>query len=166
MPAAKTSWPVCGIERLALTNSHPPLKDARLSAEEFLELIRDGVPFSRFLHLSVEQMAYGRVTMRMAYHPDVIRPGGTISGPALMTLADCTMYGVVLSAIGRVELAVTTNLSINFLHRPAKADVIAEGQLLKLGRRLAVSEIILHSDAHDEPVAHVTGTYSIPPTAQ
>jgi len=139
------------------------MAESKIGAADFLELVRSGVPFSRYLHMSIEAMRYGEVVMRMAYHPDTIRPGGTISGPALMTLADCAMYGVVLSAIGRVELAVTTHLSINFLHRPAKADVIAEGRLLKLGRRLAVSEIVLHSEAHDEPVAHVTGTYSIPP---
>ena len=140
------------------------MAESRLAAEAFLELVQSGVPFARYLHMSVERMQYGQVAMRMAYHPDTIRPGGTISGPALMTLADCAMYGVVLSAIGRVELAVTTNLNINFLHRPAKADVIAEGRLLKLGRRLAVCEITLHSEAHEEPVAHVTGTYAIPPT--
>jgi uncharacterized protein (TIGR00369 family) len=139
------------------------MAESRLSPEAFLQLVQSGVPFARYLHMSMVSMHYGQVVMRMAYHPDTIRPGGTISGPALMTLADCAMYGVVLSAIGRVELAVTTNLNINFLHRPAQADVIAEGRLLKLGRRLAVCEIILHSEAHDEPVAHVTGTYSIPP---
>ena len=137
----------------------------RMAAQEYLDLIRDGVPFSRFLHLRVERMEYGDVVMRMPYHPDVIRPGGTISGPAMMTLADCVMYGVVLSAIGRVELAVTTNFNINFLYRPAKADLVAHGRLLKLGRRLAVIEVTLTSEAQNEPVAHVTGTYSIPPDA-
>ncbi len=83
-----------------------------------------------------------------------------------MTLADCAMYAVVLSAIGKVELAVTTNMNINFLYRPPKADVLAEGSILKLGKRLAVMEVALYSDAHHEAVAHVTGTYSIPPNIQ
>lgn len=141
----------------------PATTESLISAPEFLELIRDGVPFSRFLHLSVEELAHGAARLRMAYHPDVLRPGGTICGPALMMLADCAMYAVVLSAIGRVELAVTTSMNINFLHRPPQADVLALGSLLKLGRRLAVMQVELKSDAHSEPVAHVTGTYSIPP---
>ena len=134
-----------------------------LSPAEFLALIREGVPFSRYLHLEVEHLVRGEARLRMPYHPDILRPGGTISGPALMTLADCAMYAVVLSAIGRVELAVTTSMNINFLHRPPQADVLAWGTLLKLGRRLAVMQVELISDAHSEPVAHVTGTYSIPP---
>jgi uncharacterized protein (TIGR00369 family) len=134
-----------------------------MDPQEFLDLVWDGVPFARYLHLQIERMEYGSVIMRMPYHPDVIRPGGTISGPAMMTLADCVMYGVVLSAIGRVEMAVTINFNINFLYRPSKADLLAHGRLLKLGRRLAVMEVTLTSEAHDEPVAHVTGTYSIPP---
>ena len=81
----------------------------------------------------------------------------------MMSLADVCMYGVVLSAIGQVKLAVTTSFNINFLYRPAPADLLAEGRLLKLGKRLAVIEVALHSDGHDEPVAHATGTYSIPP---
>ena len=70
---------------------------------------------------------------------------------------------MVLGAIGIVKLAVTTSFNINFLHRPSLADLMAEGRLLKLGKRLAVVEVTLHSDGHDEPVAHATGTYSIPP---
>jgi uncharacterized protein (TIGR00369 family) len=139
---------------------------SRISPADFLELIREGVPFSRYLHLNVESLVRGRARLRMPYHPDVLRPGGTISGPALMTLADCAMYAVLLSAIGRVELAVTTSMNINFLYRPPQADVLACGTLLKLGRRLAVMQVELLSDAHSESVAHVTGTYSIPPAGR
>jgi len=70
---------------------------------------------------------------------------------------------VVLGMIGKVELAVTTSLNINFLRKPPQEDVIAEGRILKLGKRLAVGEVLLYSASSDEPVAHVTGTYSIPP---
>lgn len=80
-----------------------------------------------------------------------------------MTLADAAMYIVLLSAIGPVALAVTTNLSINFLRKaPANRDLLAEAKLLKLGKRLAVGEVLLFSEESDEPVAHVTSTYSIP----
>jgi len=68
-----------------------------------------------------------------------------------------------MGAIGQVELAVTTNLNINFLRRPAQSDVIADCRVLKLGKRLAVLETTLFSDGDDEPIAHATGTYSIPP---
>ncbi|WP_406858322.1 PaaI family thioesterase [Alsobacter sp. KACC 23698] len=101
--------------------------------------------------------------LRMDYHPSQLRPGGTISGPAMMTLADFALYAAVLGAIGPVGLAVTTNLSINFLRKPEPRALLAECRLLKLGKRLAVGEVTITSEGSDEPVAHVTGTYSIPP---
>jgi uncharacterized protein (TIGR00369 family) len=103
--------------------------------------------------------------LRQRYSNLMLRPGGTISGPTLMALADCAMYVVLLSAIGPVALAVTTNLSINFLRRGLPGhDVIAEARLLKLGKRLAVGEVLLLSAAAPDPIAHVTTTYSIPNT--
>jgi uncharacterized protein (TIGR00369 family) len=83
----------------------------------------------------------------------------------MMALADFTMYCAVLAAIGPVPLAVTINLSINFLRRPALRDLIGEARLMKLGKRLAVGEVTIRSDGEEEPVAHVTATYSIPPRA-
>jgi len=101
--------------------------------------------------------------LRQRYSDQMLRPGGTISGPTLMALADCAMYVIVLSAIGPVALAVTTSLNINFLRRGvAGHDVIAEAKLLKLGRRLAVGEVTLLSGSSPDPIAHVTATYSIP----
>jgi uncharacterized protein (TIGR00369 family) len=101
--------------------------------------------------------------LRQRYSDQMLRPGGTISGPTLMALADCAMYVVLLSAIGPVALAVTTNLSINFLRKGVPGhDVIAEARLLKLGRRLAVGEVTLLSASGPDPIAHVTATYSIP----
>jgi uncharacterized protein (TIGR00369 family) len=81
----------------------------------------------------------------------------------MMALADFAMYVAVLAAIGPVPLAVTINLNINFLRRPAARDLIAEARLLKLGKRLATGEVIICSHGETEPVAHVTSTYSIPP---
>jgi uncharacterized protein (TIGR00369 family) len=101
--------------------------------------------------------------VRQRYNERMLRPGGTISGPTLMALADCAMYVVLLSAIGPVGLAVTTNLNINFLRKgAAMQDVIAEARLLKLGKRLAVGEVTLLSGESVDPIAHVTATYSIP----
>ena len=101
--------------------------------------------------------------MRLLYRETHLRPGGTISGPALMTLADTAMYLLVLAHIGPIALAVTTNLNINFLRKPAPKDVLAEVKLLKLGARLAVGEVAMYSEDEAEAVAHATLTYSIPP---
>lgn len=92
-----------------------------------------------------------------------LRPGGTVSGPVMMTLADVALYIAILARIGIVPLAVTTNLSINFLRKPrADRRVIARCRLMKLGRTLAVGEVWIFSEGEEEPVAHATGTYAIP----
>ena len=93
----------------------------------------------------------------------MLRPGGTVSGPTLMALADFAMYVVLLSRIGPVGLAVTVNLNINFLRKghPGQ-DVLAAARLLKLGKRLAVGEVTMLSGTSPDPIAHVTSTYSIP----
>jgi uncharacterized protein (TIGR00369 family) len=92
-----------------------------------------------------------------------LRPGGTVSGPAMMTLADCAAYLLLLGLIGPVALAVTTNLNINFLRKPGPGDLAAEASMLKLGKSLAIIEIALFSAGADEPVAHSVMTYAIPP---
>jgi uncharacterized protein (TIGR00369 family) len=112
--------------------------------------------------LTIEQVEHGKCRVRLAYHDRHIRPGGTMSGPAMMMLADFALYVAVLSAIGPVPLAVTINLNINFLRRPEQRDILAQARILKLGKRLAVMEVELFSDGLDEPIAHVTSTYSIP----
>jgi uncharacterized protein (TIGR00369 family) len=100
--------------------------------------------------------------VRMAYHERHLRPGGTLSGPSMMALADFTLYVAILANIGPVPLAVTTNLSFNFLRKPEQRDLIAECRLLKLGKRLAVGEVALRSDGEGAIVCHAMGTYSIP----
>ena len=92
-----------------------------------------------------------------------LRPGGTVSGPVLMAVADVAIYVAILGEIGIVPLAVTTNLSINFLRKPA-ADraIIAMCNLMKIGSSLVVGEVTLYSEGLEEPVAHVVGTYSVP----
>jgi uncharacterized protein (TIGR00369 family) len=136
---------------------------SRITLEEFKAIMAESLPFAVMMGAQVEELAEGRATFRLPYHDDWLRPGGTISGPMLMGLADLAMYAVVLSAVGRVELAVTTNLNINFLRKPAAVDVIAEARMLKLGKRLAVGEVELFSEGDPDMVAHVTATYSIPP---
>jgi uncharacterized protein (TIGR00369 family) len=136
---------------------------SRITPEEFERIAREKVPFMGQLGSRIELLDGGTVRVRLPFHEDFLRPGGTVQGPVLMGLADLAMYAVVLSLIGPVELAVTTNLNCNFLRRPLPGDVIAEGRILKLGKRLAVGEVAMYSDGDPEMVAHVTATYSIPP---
>jgi uncharacterized protein (TIGR00369 family) len=113
--------------------------------------------------LTIEHADGQTCLVRQRYSDSMLRPGGTISGPTLMALADCAMYVVLLSAIGPVALAVTTNLTINFLRKgPPGHDLHAAAKILKLGKRLAVGEVNLTSAASSDPIAHVTATYSIP----
>jgi uncharacterized protein (TIGR00369 family) len=113
--------------------------------------------------LTIEAVWDGGCRVRRAFHELSLRPGGTISGPTMMALADFAMYVAVLAGIGPVPLAVTINLNINFLRKPAPRDLLAEARLLRLGKRLATGEVTIRSDGEEEPVAHVTSTYSIPP---
>jgi len=102
-------------------------------------------------------------TIRHEVGPDELRPGGTVSGPVLMTVADVALYVAILGEIGIVPLAVTTNLSINFLRKPpADRAIIGSCKLIKVGRSLAVGEVTLYSEGLPEPVAHVVGTYALP----
>lgn len=100
--------------------------------------------------------------VRMEYHERHLRPGGTISGPSMMMLADLALYAAILAHIGPVALAVTTSLNFNFLRRPEPRDLIGECRLLKLGRRLAVGEVSIFSEGGSDLVCHATGTFSIP----
>jgi uncharacterized protein (TIGR00369 family) len=101
--------------------------------------------------------------MRLDHHERFLRPGGTISGPAMMALADFALYAAILANVGPVALAVTTSLAFNFLRKPGAADLVADCTLLKLGRRLAVGEVRVTTVGSDDLVCHATGTYSIPP---
>ncbi len=135
----------------------------KITVDEFNALMAREMPWAVETGMKAEDIGRDFATVRLPFNDSMLRPGGTVSGPAMMALADATMYAVVLGGIGIVKLAVTTSFNINFLHRPGPADLMAEGRLLKLGKRLAVIEVTLHSDGRDEPVAHATGTYSIPP---
>jgi uncharacterized protein (TIGR00369 family) len=115
--------------------------------------------------ISIESADGASCLLRQRYSERMLRPGGTVSGPTLMALADFAMYVVLLSAIGPIGPAVTTNLNINFLRKgTAGQDIMAAARLLKLGKRLAVGEVNLLSGSEPDPIAHVTSTYSIPNT--
>ncbi len=113
---------------------------------------------------AVEELTEAGITMRLLVAERHLRPGGTVSGPSMFALADVTVYGLVLSRLGRKALAVTTNCSLDFMRKPeAGVDLIAKGTLLKLGRALAVGDVHMFSAGSDKMVARSTMTYSIPP---
>lgn len=112
----------------------------------------------------VEDVAPYELTMRLKVTEQHLRPGGTISGPSIFSLADVSVYLAILALIGPKALAVTTNCSIDFMRKPAAGrDLIGQARLLKLGRQLAVGQVLIRSEGHDQPVAIATLTYSLPP---
>lgn len=130
---------------------------AAFLARDFAEVAEDFV---------VDRADAGGVALRMRVSDRHLRPGGTVSGPSIFALADVAMYLGVLSRIGPVALAVTTNCAIDFLRKPAAGrDLVGEARVLKLGRSLAVGDVLVFSDGVAEPVARASLTYSIPPGA-
>lgn len=129
--------------------------------EEIAAFMAAEFPQSRFTIREVGNAA-ATIVHRVTSHD--LRPGGTVSGPVLMSLADTALYVALLGEIGIVPLAVTTNLTINFLRKPsASKNVVAACKMIKIGKTLAVGEVSLYSEGVDDPVAHVVGTYAIPP---
>lgn len=113
--------------------------------------------------LEIESIGNRKARVKVPVTTKDLRPGGTVSGPFMMTLADATLYTTILGELGPVAMAVTTNLNINFLNKPsADRDVIGECHLLKVGSKLVVGEVYLYSEGEAEPIAHAVGTYSLP----
>ena len=103
-------------------------------------------------------------TVRHLISEDHLRPGGTVSGPTMFAIADLALYVAIFGELGITPLAVTTNLNINFLRKPAAdKNVIGECKLFKVGKSLAMGEVTLFSEGDEQPIAHATGTYAIPP---
>ncbi|OIQ45382.1 MAG: thioesterase [Roseobacter sp. MedPE-SW] len=113
---------------------------------------------------AIDALSVDAITMRLKVAERHLRPGGTVSGPSMFALADVTVYALVLSRLGPKSLAVTTNCSLDFMRKPESGrDIVAKGQLLKLGRSLAVGDVHMFSAGSDKLVARSTMTYSIPP---
>lgn len=127
---------------------------------EIVTFLREQFPQTKCI---VDAVGDGGATVRHHIGIDELRPGGTVSGPVLMAVADLALYVAILGEIGIVPLAVTTNLNINFLRKPA-ADkaIIGVCKLIRVGRSLTVGEVTLYSESSDQPVAHAVGTYAIP----
>jgi acyl-coenzyme A thioesterase PaaI-like protein len=112
----------------------------------------------------LRELGGGGATISHEVGPDELRPGGTVSGPVLMMVADVALYVAILGEIGIVPLAVTTSLSINFMRKAAATNaIVGVCKLMKVGRSLAIGEVWLYSEGMSEPIAHAVGTYSIPP---
>lgn len=128
---------------------------AEFMAAEFPQVAAD------FSILDVADMA---VRVRLNVDERHLRPGGTISGPSMFALADVSIYLAVLAMIGPKALSVTTNISMDFMRKPAAgADLVCDARLLKLGRSLAVGDCLIFTDGQDAPVARASMTYAIPP---
>ena len=130
---------------------------------EIIEFFKSEFPQTK---CRVEEVGNGSAKVKYPVGTEDLRPGGTVSGPVLMTVADVALYVAILGEIGIVPLTVTTSLTINFLRKPtAPRDVVGICKLIKVGRSLAVGEVALYSEGVDEMVAHAVGTYSIPRAA-
>lgn len=138
-----------------------------------MQIVMDKAALEDFIHrdfrqvaddFRVEDVTPEGIIMRLLVGDRHLRPGGTVSGPSMFALADVAVYLAILSRIGPKALSVTTNCSIDFMRKPAaNTDMIAETRLLKLGRALAVGDVLMYSVGQDAPVARASLTYSIPP---
>ena len=112
---------------------------------------------------SIEEVGVRRACVRMRHHERMLRPGGTVSGVAMFSLADFSVYVAIIATLGEAGIAaVTTNLNINFLSKPAARDMTASVSLIRLGRRLAVGEARLYSEGQSDMAAHAIATYALP----
>lgn len=136
--------------------------ELKLDAAQTQALIHGGLPVARQGGMQVEEVRSGYARIRLPFSERMLRPGNVISGPTLFTAADSAMYALVLSHLGPELMAVTSQLTMNFLNKGAPGDVIGEAHLLKLGRKLVVMEVRLRTGDAPTLVAQVTGTYARP----
>ena len=132
----------------------------RITKKELQVFFDDKFPQMDFI---LEEFDEKSITVKQNISEFNLRPGGTISGPTMMALADFAIYAAILREVGLIELAVTTSFNINFLKKPAATrDIFAKCKLLKCGKTLAIGEVSIFSEGIEAPVAHAVGTYSIP----
>jgi uncharacterized protein (TIGR00369 family) len=124
-------------------------------------IIREGVPLAGAWGVELLAAEAGTATLRLPYQPILLRPGGVISGPALMALADVAIWAALLSLTAGRDESLTQNLAITFLRRAAPTAVLAEARVLKHGRQVAYSEVTLRSEGDARPIAHVTSSWAV-----
>ncbi|MFD1342345.1 PaaI family thioesterase [Litorisediminicola beolgyonensis] len=135
----------------------------KIEAEEMAGFLSEVFPQVEGM-FGIDRLDDELLVMRLFADERHLRPGGTVSGPAMFSLADVAAYVATMARIGREALAVTTNCAIDFMRKPeAGADVLAECRVLKLGRSLSVCDVLLFSEGKPEPVARASLTYSLPP---
>ena len=136
--------------------------DLRLSIPELQAFVDEVFPQQRGRFEVIELRPYFARVRMVAREAD-LRPGGTVSGPAMFALADCAYYMATLAMIGREALTVTTSCAIDFMRKPRPGALVADARILKLGRILSVGDVLIRSEGVEEPVARAGLTYSIPP---
>jgi uncharacterized protein (TIGR00369 family) len=141
------------------------MRESKISTEQFHSIVDEGLPQGAALNIEVEELNWGYASVILPFQNQFLRPGGTISGPTMMTLGDLGLYLAVLSVVGPVPMAVTTNLNANFLNFPKAGDMRAVTKILKAGRRLVYGTVDIYALAGDPDlcVTHISGTYSVPP---
>ena len=148
-----------------MTKNTPPLVPV-MNTEEVNRLMGEVYPQlnSEYADYVATDVFPGGCTVRLNANERHLRPGGTVSGPAMFSLADVAAYVATLARIGKQALTVTTHCSIDFMRKPAAGvDLLAEARVLKLGRTLSVTDVLLFSEGQAKPLAHASLTYSIPP---
>jgi uncharacterized protein (TIGR00369 family) len=137
---------------------------SRITADEFRRLLHDSMPSGAATPFEVVTLERGLAVLRLTTGPSDLRPGGTVAGPVLFGFADLAMYAAVMSVIGKVPLAVTTDATIHYLRRPRAGVLLARASVLKSGKHLVVGDVSVALEGEpDGPVAHVVLTYSVPP---
>lgn len=137
--------------------------ELKISSEEMAGFLDEVFPQVRGM-FGIDRMDKTVLVMRLFNDDKHLRPGGTVSGPAMFSLADVAAYVATMGFVGKQALAVTTHCSIDFMRKPvAGVDLLAEARVLKLGRALSVTDVLLYSEGMTQPVAHASLTYSIPP---
>ncbi len=144
-----------------MADSAPLFPPERCSPAEIQAIVRAGVPIADGWGVEVVEAADGRAVVRLPFRPDLLRPGGTVSGPALMGLADVAMWSALLGVTGGRDESVTSTMTVNFLRPFAPGPVLAEARLLKRGKRMVFGEVLLRAEAGEEVSAHVTTSWVV-----
>ena len=138
------------------------MSSLKMSAAEIMQLLAETFP-QQAQNFIIDELTEDALTFRHKIDDRHLRPGNTISGPTMFSLADISLYILTMSRIGPVSLAVTINCSMDFMRKPeAESDLIAKTRLLKLGKSLCVGDVLIFSEGKNEPVARASMTYSIP----
>jgi uncharacterized protein (TIGR00369 family) len=143
-----------------MTDSPPP-PAKQCSPAEIQAIVHAGVPIAAGWGVEVLRAAEGRALVRLPFRPDLLRPGGMVSGPALMGLADVAMWAALLGVTGGRDESVTSTMTVNFLRPFAPGPVLAGARLLKRGKRMVFGEVLLRAEASEAVSAHVTTSWVV-----